>query len=621
MTSDQQITIPIVPHSRITADVLRRVSGMIHSITAPQSGAVEAERHVESEYNISAGTQRRYKSELRKLFHLASRSSIVLLLGQQQLRQAIEFVIVRDERSDKNSLRSAKNLSIIVPNTGEMLSVENFLKSLYPREGVNASSCYKALRSRCIRKQVFIEAGDDSHSSPCTLADLPSQGSVIRFLRKWRQEYVAVRRGRSRTNDWEKQQQAFVTRDVTKYHPGELWIGDHTELDFMVLNEHDKLDRRWITAFIDIRTGLVTGYNLNWQPCSQTIALAFRAGVLGAQLRAFTGDKYEPIQLTNIPETVMLDNGKDYRSKYTQRMFGKIDFEDQARLSIQRMTRLHYTLPYHGQSKAQMERWFRTIQTMLKYLPGFKSNKYENKPDTLKEDIKQGKILRVEEFDALVAKGINVYNNRLHRTLKNQTPLQCYLTNMSHQRTIDLRVLDFLMMRVSSKPIRRCQIKLFGSEYYSDALQTFNDKRADVYYDPHDLGFVSLYVNGEFAAVACNKEMIGRDENGWKKILASRKRGEHEMQEDLKDFRKGITNDVARMLLQEGELMDATPVSDELLGKRISTFTLMTGLEQDARKVDEEMKQQEELVEIERKSKKRSKHSPAITLANIGNVS
>jgi hypothetical protein len=318
--------------------------------------------------------------------------------------------------------------------------------------------------------------------------------------------------------------------------------------------------------------------------------------------------------MNNIPETVMMDNGKDYRSKYTKRVFGKIDFNDEARRSIMRITKLHYTMPYHGQSKAQMERWFKTIQTMLKYLPGFKANKYENKPDSLASDIKQSKILTVKEFDAHVAVAIDAYNNRLHRSLSNQSPLQCYLTNQNIQRTIDMRVLDFLMLKVERKPVRRCQVHLFGEDYYSDSLQEFNGKHADVYYDPADLGFVSLYVGGEFAAIAGNKRIIGQDENGWKKILRDRRRSESEMQTELKEIRRGVTDDEARRLLLEGELLNVQPVTAEMLQQRTQTLTLLTGLEADAKKIDEERKEQEQLVEIEKRSKR--KHTE-LKVANI----
>lgn len=609
MNPETHIEIPTISHDKITSDVLAKVDAMIESVSAKKVTATEID--VAQKYGLSAGTQRRYKAELRKMFNLKSRSVIGVIAAHSQLRQALEYIICRDERSDKLTLRSAKDLSVIVPTTGEMISIEEFLKSLYPREGVNAASCFRALRARCIKKGVV-----KADNTPCAVEDLPSEGSIIRFLRNYREEYVAVRRGRSRQHDFETEQEPFVTRDVTQYKPGELWIGDHTELDFMVMNERGEMDRRWISAFIDIRTSLIIGYNLNWQPSSQTIALAFRAGVLGEQLRAYNGKEYQKVPMANMPEVVMIDNGKDYRSKYTQRIFGKIDFEDAARLSIQRMTKLHYTMKYHGQSKAQMERWFKTIQTMTKYLPGFKGNKYQNKPDRLKTDIKQGKLLPVEQFDQLIAMAVDTYNNRIHRTLKDQSPIICYLNNQTTQRSIDMRVLDFLMMKVANRPIRKCQIVLFGKEYYSDALLPFNGKRADVYYDPLELGFISLYVEGKFAAVASNKEMIGQEERGWLKILHDRKRAEKSMQGQLKEFRKDISDDDARRMLLEGELLNMTPVSQELLDKNVTRLNLLTGIEQQAKENQKELDEQKEVVEIERAAKRRAKRSH-LTLKNI----
>jgi len=617
------VDVPTVPHDRITPEILRRVDAFWGSFSAVNIS--DAERRIDEEFSISAGQQRRYKAELRKLFNLASRSPLSLLAGHPQIKQAIEFVLVRDERADKNTLRSAKRLSVIVPATGEQISVEEFLKSLYPREGVNAASCYRALRALCLKKRVLLEpsegsprpsSGPSEGSRAATLQDLPSEASVIRFLRNWRQEFVAVRRGRSRHHDWEAQQEPYVTRDVNEYRPGELWIGDHTELDFMVLNERGQLDRRWISAFIDIRTGLMIGYHLSWQPNSQTVALAYRNGVLGSQLKAFTGEKFEAVQLTNVPEIVMIDNGKDYRSKYTKRVFGKIDFDDAARLSVQRLTRLHYVLRYHGQSKAQMERWFGVYETMIKYLPGYKANEYRNKPDSLAEDLKAGRILSVAQFDAITAVAINSYNNRVRKSLKDQSPLQCYLTNQTQQRSIDLRVLDFLLMKVQGRRIRRCQVTLFGKEYYSAALMAANDRVADVYYDPQDLGFVSIYVDGKFAAVASNKDMIGQDERGWLKILHERKHGEKQMQTELKEYKKGITNIEARMMLLEGELLNMTPVSNDLLQAKRATITFLTGVEQQAKENQRELESEKQAVETQKKAKERSRKQP-LTLALV----
>lgn len=384
----------------------------------------------------------------------------------------------------------------------------------------------------------------------------------------------------------------------------------------MVLNEKGNLHRRWISSFIDIRTGLIIGYHLSWQPNSQTVSLAYRNGVLGSQIKAFNGSSYVQIPLINVPEEIMIDNGKDYRSNYTQRIFGKIDFEDTARFSIQRMTKLHYTLPYHGQSKAQQERWYKTIQTMLKYLPGFKGNQYRNKPDSLKEEIKQNACLPVDQFDAMISIAINTYNNRVHRSLNGQSPMQCYLTNQSHQRAIDIRVLDFLMLKVQGRKIRRCQVALKNAGYYSDALMPYNDKPCDVYYDPNDMGMVSIYVDGKFAAVAVSKEMIGQTERGWERILRDRMHGEKTMMKEIQTYRKGISNADAKKMLLEGELLNASPVSRQLLMTSFPIITMITGIEQQAAENKIELDNATSEIERQKEARKRAKQSP-LSLAMV----
>jgi transposase InsO family protein len=614
------IDLPIIPIPKITDEILTRVNAFTTFLSVTEN-IEEAKKGLAEKSGLSLPTVHWYLIRLRKLFKLPSRAHLSSISKHPQLQHALEYLFTRKERSDKASLASAKNLSVIVPTNGELLSVEDFLKSLYPREGVNAASCYRVLAARCLKRQVVktptsppSQGGDID--GVAILADLPSQSSVNRFLRQWKKECFAVQRARTRKHDWETQQQAYVTRDVTQYQPGELWIGDHTELDFIVINEQGKPDRRWISAFIDIRTGLLIGYHLSWQPNSQTIAAAFRNGVLSNQIKAFTGEKFERVNITNIPQTVMMDNGKDYRSKYTQRVFGNIDFDDNARISVQRITKLHYTQPYHGQSKAQMERWFGSIQTMLKYLPGFKGNQYQKKPDSLQTDLKSGNILTVKQFDAAVAVAINSYNNRVHRSLKGETPLQNYLTHQSHQRSIDMRVLDFLMMKVQGRRIRRCQVTLLNSEYYSEQLMPFNDQLADVYYDPNDLGFISIYVNGDFAAVASNKEMIGQDERGWQKLLHERKTGEKKMREEIAVFRQGISDHDARMMLLEGELLNMNVVSHEMLKQNSSSISIMTGLESAAKQNQEELDREKQIAEVHEKRKKANKSTLSLVAVN-----
>ena len=147
----------------------------------------------------------------------------------------------------------------------------------------------------------------------------------------------------------------------------------------------------------------------------------------------------------------------------------------------------------------------------------------------------------------------------------------------------------------------------------------YNDSLADVYFDPQDLGFISIYVGGKFAAVASNKEMIGQDERGWLRILHDRKHAEKQMQVDLKEYKRGISSLEANMMLLEGELLDMTPVSKGLLQRSAATVTFLTGVEQQAKENQRELESEKQAVEIQRKVKERSKKQP-LTLAMVDRI-
>ncbi len=609
--SIKRIELPFVSTTEVTPKIVA-LTDAVAALVGADKGLLALETEIEARHGISARTQRRLRSELRKLFGLPERAPLSMLANHEQLRPAIEYVILRQMRSDRGMMRL--ELSILLERTGETVALESFLKSLYARENVNATSCYKALKCLVIKDQVLKPGGEVA-----TLDDLPSKRSVIRFLTNWRRETLAVRRGRSRKHDWEKSQEPYVTRDLSQVSPGEIMIGDHTELDFMVLNDRGKPDRRWVTAFCDMKSGAWLGWHLSWQPNSGTIALSFRQAVLGTLLRAATGGgTYTPVSAVNVPEVIMMDNGKDYRSKYTGRVFGKVDFEDAARLSVQRLMHLHYVLPYHGQSKAQMERSFGTIQQMIKYLPGYKSNKYERKPDSLAADLKERKLLTVDEFDRLFAEAVTVYNNRVTTSAQGQSRLEHYLTGRRCERTIDVNVLDFLMLKASARTVRRGQITLLGVEYYSDKLVEFNDRKVDVYYDPHDLGFVSVYADGALAAIATNKRMIGVEERAWERILRERKRTEKSLTDQLKEIRRPVAPDEARILLHEGEMADVKPISDEALGHRPATIAVLTGIERTSQAEASGRKAKRAQLRAEESSRRRA----VDTLLNlkIGNI-
>ena len=147
-----------------------------------------------------------------------------------------------------------------------------------------------------------------------------------------------------------------------------------------------------------------------------------------------------------------------------------------------------------------------------------------------------------------------------------------------------------------------------------------NGKRADVYYDPNDLGFVSLYVDGEFAAVACNKALIGKSERGNLSIVAERRATEKQLRDQLAAIHGGLTDREARMQLLEGQLLNTMDVDESLILKQRPTIVLMTGIESDAAQTMDKIEQEKELVEIEKQREKRNRNR-SWTADDVANVS
>lgn len=601
----QRVFIPHVEHERVTFDVLADVGAMLKVLRGEKT-------------TLHAGQVRRAKDVLRRLFRLPPGADFSQLVDQPQIGAALEFIFARKDRRDRGALRTARSLCYLTPATGELISLSDRMQQVYLAEKSNATTVWRRIRADVVLHHIVHADG-----TPASDADLPSRPSVIRYLHAWQRENAFVRRAHTRKTDWDAHEAPYVTRDIESLAPGDLWMGDHTELDFDVYNERGSIDRRWISAMIDARTGVLVGYHLSWQPNSTTIALAFRNATLSAQLNVQTSAGMQPVRLVTIPKDLLIDNGRDYRSHYTERVFGKIDFEDDARRAINRLgvgIETHHATKYHGQSKAQQERFFGVIQNILKMLPGYKSNNARLRaPDIYKSERRRGLLLSFDDFDRVFAAAIDTYNNRAHRNHGDRSPIETYLTYTTEQRTIDERVLDFLLMKVENRVVRRGQVTINNIPYYSDALVDVNNTHATVYYDPRDMGLASVYVKGKFAGVALNKELLGKDEHAALAIVHDRKRHEREMWEQIRVQRRGLSEDEINAELLEAELMDRKSVSLELYSKITPTLMRLTGLETEAKRVAEASAVAKAEVQQERESKRKRKHTP-LTLAAVNKL-
>ena len=175
----KHIEIPEVSPSSLNEKVLKNSEILATSLAAARN-ITEVEKGIETKFGIPTGTQRRWKTQLRRLYGLPPRSSLILVLNHPQFRKAAEYIVARKKRKEAVALRSGKNLVVIPPSGNSTTSVEGFLVSSYFEEGMNATATFRRLLVECEGGRVLILPSQDR----CPLAKLPSLQNVRRFLRK-----------------------------------------------------------------------------------------------------------------------------------------------------------------------------------------------------------------------------------------------------------------------------------------------------------------------------------------------------------------------------------------------------------------------------------------------------
>jgi hypothetical protein len=616
------LSIPTLPPSKITPHVQEKVDAMLSIIDGMKSPLT-----IDGRPLIPPGTVRVYKNELRKLFALLPRTPLWSLSSHPQIRQALEYVVCRQERSDKNRLRSAQDL-IVVKESGEAVSVEGYLLALYAWENHNAVSTYRSLKERAEAGAVLWEKSQ----AKATLEDLPAETTILRWLRTQRRNSPALRRARMTKSKWEAEEMVYIARNPEEYRPGGYLYGDHTELDNLVYRLDGPIGtittgHLWVTMFIDYRTSLPKGWVLSRQPNSLTIAQAFRNAVLGTQLRVATKDGWMPIGVCDAPEDVGVDRGKDYKSKYTQQVVAQeILFEPEAETAVRRVTKLHYVTKHHPLSKAQQERFFRTVQEITRYLPGYKGATYQDKPDELKNQLARFELLTEDEFSKAFDEAVWAYSNRPRRDLGGMSPMEFYLQHQQYVRRIDERVLDLLMMKpavVSGKRTRKVErgyVTVDGTQYFSLDLEGHTGRDAMIYRDPQDLGRAAIYIDGEFITVAINKQLMGVTEADRLKWVKAREKRDKVMMEQIRQLRQGMSSKEIKQLLWAGETKNVKKLELDLIRKQIDQRIIVTGLEGTAEQVADEMAAVKQQQKDAKRAKKDVDQVPVFTPESVKNI-
>lgn len=330
-----------------------------------------------------------------------------------------------------------------------------YFKTLYLVEGApSLRTCWDLTLGYAIRK-----FNADRETFPSFMAfkrrldkEIPKQGIYL------------ARYGQSA---WNRKYGGYIDRDYSNITCNEVWVSDHAQIDVACFDSDGKVVFPWVTVWRDYKSGKWLGWVLQTKnPNSDFIFQSF----------------YYAAQKFGLPKDVIIDNGKDYRSKDFAggRSNFKVDIsKGQTSAMLKELNvNVHFALPYNAQTKP-IERDFLKIKELLsKHCVGYRGGNIVERPEKLAKEIKVGNIMQFEDFKKIFDDFIlNVLNKKPSngKNLNGICPDELFYNEYAEKITPSRDALKLFCMRTSRNfTIGRngIQDRPLGITYWADWMIT-----------------------------------------------------------------------------------------------------------------------------------------------------
>lgn len=328
---------------------------------------------------------------------------------------------------------------------------------------------------------------------PECVADMPHYMTFLRRLEKEIPKAVDIA-GRQGEKAFADRAAPYINRIYDNLQPNDYWIADNHTLD--VISKYDDGEtthRLHLTAFIDARSGVMVGWNLTDNPCSQSTVLALRKAILRF----------------GIPKKVYFDNGSEFLTHdlagrgHRKRKSNESELLPPpifARLGIEMVNAI-----VRNAKAKPIERTFGTFKgTISRCFETFCGGNVTERPENLKFTLKRGQIpddstmneyisdmiegiYNCGEYNGKVAKDkgkrrIDVWNEYIHEIRKpvNADDLNLMLMRSTKVQTVKR---NGVFLNVSGEKL----------EYWDDETWKLLGEKVYVRYDPEDLSSVRIY--------------------------------------------------------------------------------------------------------------------------------
>ncbi|MDE5583231.1 MAG: Mu transposase C-terminal domain-containing protein [Ruminococcus sp.] len=328
---------------------------------------------------------------------------------------------------------------------------------------------------------------------PELLEEIPSERTFLRHIKSDVPESLKIlmRDGEKAFSD---RCMPYIMRMYDELSANDCWIADNHTLDIQSVDEENKIHRLYLTAFLDAKSGVLTGWNVTDKPSSQSTILALRHGIMRF----------------GIPHCIYVDNGREFltndiggkgnRTRKNSETSGENPPTILQKLGIE----MRNATVRNAKAKP-IERTFCTLKNQFsKLFSGFCGGKISERPESLKKRIKSGKIPRDFEVREILETWIdgdynlqkyggneNEFKGLSRIEVWNKTCKSVKMTTESDLNLMLMRTTKVQKIKRNGVCISVCGEKL----WYMNPLETVDNIGREVYvrYDPADLRKARIY--------------------------------------------------------------------------------------------------------------------------------
>lgn len=346
---------------------------------------------------------------------------------------------------------------------------------------IPVSSCYRLTKEWAMENR------------PELAADMPSEQTFRRFVRTLPEAVVKYfRKGEKVCMD---ECMPYIVRLYDEIEANDVWVADNHTLDFMSRTaDGEKLHRLHITAILDAKTGVLVGWNITENPCSESTVLALRHAIMRC----------------GIPKYFYVDNGREFLThdiggkghrarKSQENVTDPITILD--RLGIEMIN----ALVCNGRAKP-IERMFLTLKnTVSRIVATFTGGNVVERPEGLRWQLKHGHVPFDKEVREMLDVLLEGYNGSpyggVEKQFRGMSRAQAWCKSIQRRvfKTCSEGELDLLLMRTSRYQTVRengVYITVSGEKlWYNSGEDNWRwvGRKVYVRYDPADLETVRVY--------------------------------------------------------------------------------------------------------------------------------